>query len=109
MTQGLTDTVAEFGLGMFADIFLQLLPESTVISDLFTGCADRDEASEDFDIPQRFLQLIIASTKFPFTRLAAIHFLSSAQARRRPVPRVPGCYRFGNVIIRARRKGGLEI
>ncbi len=66
--------MAEFGLGMFADIFLQLLPESTVIADLFTGCADRDEASKDFDISQRFLQLIIASTKFFFARFAAIHF-----------------------------------
>jgi hypothetical protein len=47
----LTDTVAEFGLGMFADIFLQLLPESSVIANLFTGCTDRDKSSKDFDIP----------------------------------------------------------
>ena len=47
----LTDAVTEFGLGMFADILLQLLPKSAVIANLFTGCADRDEASEDFDIP----------------------------------------------------------
>jgi hypothetical protein len=42
--------VAEFGLGVFADIFLQLLPESAVIADLFAGCADGNKSSEDFDL-----------------------------------------------------------
>ena len=73
--------MAEFGLGMFADIFLQLLPEPAVIADLFTGCADGDESSEDFDIPQRFLQLIIASTELPFARFAAIPFLFQRQRK----------------------------
>jgi hypothetical protein len=43
--------VAEFYLGMFAYIFLYLLPEPAVIADLLTGCADGNESSEDFDIP----------------------------------------------------------
>src|SRR5438477_3375873 len=94
---------------MFADIFLQLLPESGVIANLFTGCADGDESSEDFDIPQCFLQLIIASTEFPFARLAAVHFLFQRQRGGDPCQELNAVHRFSDVIIRSRSKSGLEI
>ena len=101
--------MAEFSLGVFADIFLQLLPESAVIADLFAGCADGDESSEDFDIPQRVLQLIVASTELPFARFAAVHFIFQRQRGGGACQEFHTVYRFGDVINRSRRKGGLEI
>jgi hypothetical protein len=67
--------MTEFGVGMFADIFFQLLPKSFVIADFFTGRADGDKAPQHLYIPKSVLQLFVASTELSFSRFAAVHFL----------------------------------
>jgi len=67
--------MAEFGLGMLAQVFLQLLPEAAVISNLFARCANWDQAAEHLHFLEGLLQFFIAAAKFNFSIFAAVHFL----------------------------------
>ena len=57
---GLAETMAEFGLGVIAEIFFQLLPEAPVIADFLTGGANRNQAAKDFHFFECALQLVVA-------------------------------------------------
>ena len=50
--------MTEFGLGMFAQVHLQLLPEPAVVTNLLARGTDGDQPPEHLDFPERALEFV---------------------------------------------------